>query len=121
MILSTLDIAILIAFITLIVAFRMWKGGRGKDSKDYFLAGRNLKWYLIGFSIVAANISTEQFVGMAGQGAGSVGLAGRICDGSGCGCLYYFLVRPTVETTSWTRKRVTDVMIRPYSSRLLIS
>jgi len=46
-----------------------------KTSEDYFLASRGLKWWLIGFSIVAANISTEQLVGMSGQGAGNVGLA----------------------------------------------
>ena len=38
-----------------------------KDSSDFFLAGRGLTWPLIGISIVAANISTEQMVGMAGQ------------------------------------------------------
>ncbi|NLF57188.1 MAG: sodium/solute symporter, partial [Candidatus Hydrogenedens sp.] len=43
--------------------------------EDYFLAGRGLTWPLIGLSIVAANLSTEQFVGMAGQSAGGVGLA----------------------------------------------
>ncbi len=46
-----------------------------RTSEDYFLGGRQLPWWLIGVSIVAANISTEQFVGMAGQAAGDVGLA----------------------------------------------
>lgn len=49
---------------------------RGKgDSEDYFLAGRGLTWWLVGFSLIAANISTEQFVGMSGSAAGSAGLA----------------------------------------------
>ena len=39
-----------------------------KDSADYFLAGRNLPWWLIGISLIASNISTEQLVGQAGQG-----------------------------------------------------
>jgi SSS family solute:Na+ symporter len=70
-----IDITIFIGFIVLVVSFSMYKSRREEDSEDYFLAGRGLKWYLIGFSIVAANISTEQFVGMSGQGAGKVGLA----------------------------------------------
>lgn len=41
---------------------------RQKDSTDYFLAGRRLTWWLIGSSLIAANISTEHFIGMAGSG-----------------------------------------------------
>jgi SSS family solute:Na+ symporter len=44
-------------------------------ASDYFLAGRGLSWWLIGFSLIAANISAEQFVGMSGQGAGLYGLS----------------------------------------------
>jgi SSS family solute:Na+ symporter len=39
-----------------------------KDSNSYFFAGNSLPWYLIGSSIIAANISAEQFVGMSGSG-----------------------------------------------------
>jgi solute:Na+ symporter, SSS family len=46
-----------------------------KSSEGYFLAGRGLHWWLIGFSLIAANISTEQFVGMSGNAASHVGLA----------------------------------------------
>ncbi len=74
-----LDFVFFIGFFLLVVSVSLWKSRTRKGSKgssaDYFLAGRNLTWPLIGISIVAANISTEQFVGMAGQGAGSVGLA----------------------------------------------
>ncbi len=69
------DIGFFLAFIGFVVAFAMYKSRRERNSEDYFLAGRGLTWPLIGLSIVAANISTEQMVGMAGQGAGSVGLA----------------------------------------------
>jgi len=69
------DIGVFLAFIGLVVGFSMFKSRREKTSEDYFLASRGLRWWLIGISIVAANISTEQFVGMAGQGAGSIGLA----------------------------------------------
>ncbi len=70
-----LDTAVMTVFFALVLGTSMFKSRKEKTSEDYFLAGRGLKWYLIGFSIVAANISTEQFVGMAGQGAGNIGLA----------------------------------------------
>jgi SSS family solute:Na+ symporter len=73
--LNVFDTGVFLAFIAFVVIFSMFKSRKEKTSEDYFLASRGLKWWLIGISIVAANISTEQFVGMAGQGAGSIGLA----------------------------------------------
>lgn len=73
--LSIADIIVFLAFIGFVVAFSMFKGRREKTGEDYFLAGRGLVWPLIGFSLIAANISTEQFVGMNGSAAGGVGLA----------------------------------------------
>ena len=75
MALTNLDLVIFIAFFGAVIGFSMFKSRRGRGSEDFFLAGRGLTWPLIGLSIVAANLSTEQFVGMAGQGAGDVGLA----------------------------------------------
>jgi len=76
---TILDAVFFFGFFTLVVGVSIWKSrpakGGNRKSSDYFLAGRGLTWPLIGISIVAANISTEQFVGMAGQGAGSVGIA----------------------------------------------
>jgi SSS family solute:Na+ symporter len=69
------DIALFAGFFALVIGVSLYKSRREKSSEDYFLASRGLIWPLIGFSIVAANLSTEQFVGMAGQGAGDVGLA----------------------------------------------
>ena len=73
--LHALDILFFVAFFAVVVAFSMYKSRKEETSEDYFLASRGLTWPLIGLSIVAANISTEQIVGMAGQGAGDVGLA----------------------------------------------
>ncbi len=73
--LGGLDLAVIVAFFALVIGVSLWKSRREKSSEGYFLAGRGLNWWLIGLSIVAANISTEQMVGMAGQGAGDVGLA----------------------------------------------
>ncbi len=67
-----------------IIGLGIWKSGSsgssetGGDSggaEGYFLAGRGLSWWLVGFSLIAANISTEQFVGMSGKAANWVGLA----------------------------------------------
>jgi SSS family solute:Na+ symporter len=69
------DIGFFILFFACVVSISMYKSRKEKTSEDYFLAGRGLTWWLIGFSIIAAIISTEQFVGMAGQAAGSMGLA----------------------------------------------
>lgn len=57
--LNYFDVAFFLVFIFAVVGFSMFKSRREEGSEDYFLAGRGLKWYLIGFSIVAANLSTE--------------------------------------------------------------
>lgn len=75
MIFSPLDYVVFLGFYAIVVGFALWKSRGERTSTDYFLGGRSLPWWLIGISIVAANISTEQMVGMAGQGAGGVGLA----------------------------------------------
>jgi SSS family solute:Na+ symporter len=58
-----------------VVGLGLYKSRNEKTGEDYFLAGRGLKWWLIGFSLIAANISSEQFVGMSGDAAKHVGLA----------------------------------------------
>ena len=67
-----------------VIGLGIWKSsdsGSESESKsesgtaDYFLAGRGLSWWLVGFSLIAANISTEQFVGTSGKAANWVGLA----------------------------------------------
>ena len=70
-----LDIVVFVAFFAVVVSFALLKSRKRETGEDYFLAGRELRWYLIGLSIVAANLSTEQFVGMAGDAAGESGLA----------------------------------------------
>lgn len=58
-----------------VVAFIAWWSGRNqKDTTDYFLAGRNAGWFVIGASIFTSNIGSEHIVGLAGQGA-STGMA----------------------------------------------
>ncbi len=70
-----LDLSVFVGFFLVVVAVSMYQSRREKTGEDFFLAGRSLIWPLIGFSLIAANISTEHFVGMSGQGAGVAGLA----------------------------------------------
>ncbi len=69
---STLDYIIFIGYIAFIVFLGLWvsreKKGHKKDSKDYFLASKALPWWAVGASLIAANISAEQFIGMSGSG-----------------------------------------------------
>ena len=74
--LTGLDIGIFVLFFIAVIIVGLMKSRHEKSSEDYFLAGRGLNWWLIGFSLIAANISAEQFVGMSGQAAkDSIGLA----------------------------------------------
>lgn len=73
---GTLDLLVFLAFVALVLYVGLSRSRNAGDSgQDYFLAGRGLPWWLIGFSLIAANISTEQFVGMSGNAASHVGLA----------------------------------------------
>ncbi|WP_425396076.1 sodium:solute symporter family transporter [Aeoliella sp.] len=75
---GALDIIIFVAFVASVIAIGLWKSreeDHEKDAQDYFLAGRGLTWWLVGFSLIAANISTEQFVGMSGKAADWLGMA----------------------------------------------
>jgi SSS family solute:Na+ symporter len=73
---SGIDIAVFLVFIGAVISLGLYKSrGEGKSSEEFFLAGRGLKWWLIGVSLIAANISSEQFVGMSGAAADYLGLA----------------------------------------------
>ena len=73
--LELLDIFVLVIFFAVVLSISMYKSRKEKTGEDYFLASRKLLWPFIGLSLIAANISSEHFVGMSGQGAGNVGLA----------------------------------------------
>lgn len=73
--LGLIDILPFILFFIIVVGTSMYKSRREETGEGFFLASRNLLWPMIGLSLIAANISTEQIVGMSGQGAGNVGMA----------------------------------------------
>jgi SSS family solute:Na+ symporter len=67
-----LDWAVIALYFSVLLCVAWWVVRRGKDSAaDYFLAGRNLSWWIIGASIFASNIGSEHVVGLAGAGATS--------------------------------------------------
>ena len=72
MTLSTVDIAIVCVYAVSIFLLAQWvsreRGTHRKDAQDYFLASRALPWWAIGSSLIAANISAEQIIGMSGSG-----------------------------------------------------
>ncbi|GAI03180.1 unnamed protein product, partial [marine sediment metagenome] len=73
--LSILDIGLFLAFFVIAIGTSLYKSRKEETGEDFFLASRELFWPLIGLSLIAANISTEHFVGMSGQGAGIAGMA----------------------------------------------
>ncbi|WP_017446789.1 sodium:solute symporter family transporter [Gayadomonas joobiniege] len=76
-----IEITLFVLAVAGVIGMGIWKSKQGVDdlehqsSSSYFLAGRGLSWYLVGFSLIAANISTEQFVGMSGKAADWLGMA----------------------------------------------
>ncbi|WP_026711899.1 sodium/sugar symporter [Flavobacterium filum] len=73
-----IDYIVFIGYALLILGVGLWmsrtKKGHQKNAEDYFLASKSLPWWAIGTSLIAANISAEQFIGMSGSGF-AVGLA----------------------------------------------
>lgn len=69
---STLDLVIFVLYCLLIIGIGLWvsreKKGHEKNASDYFLASKSLPWWAIGTSLIASNISAEQFIGMSGSG-----------------------------------------------------
>ena len=70
--LAGLDIAIFIAYALALLAIALWisrdEKSHEKNPEDYFLASKSLPWWAIGASLIAANISAEQIIGMSGSG-----------------------------------------------------
>ncbi len=75
---TTTDYVIFVLYALTILSIGLWvsrtKKGETKTAEDYFLAGKSLPWWAIGASLIAANISAEQFIGMSGSGF-AIGLA----------------------------------------------
>ena len=77
---EALDYIIFAIYAIVILGVGLWvsrnKKGETKSTEDYFLASKSLPWWAIGASLIAANISAEQFIGMSGSGfAGGLAIA----------------------------------------------
>ena len=77
---ETLDYIVFALYAIVILSVGLWvsrsKRGETKSTEDYFLASKSLPWWAIGASLIAANISAEQFIGMSGSGfAGGLAIA----------------------------------------------
>ena len=69
-VLHTLDWIVIAGYFTIILGLAWWVIKKQKNTSDeYFLAGRNLSWFIVGASIFASNIGSEHIVGLAGSGA----------------------------------------------------
>ena len=73
-VLAPLDVAIIAIYFVIIFGIGFYFAKKGRNSEEYFLAGRSIGWFAIGASLFVSNISTEHFIGLAGSGASS-GLA----------------------------------------------
>lgn len=70
---TTLDAVVFLCYFLVVAAYGIWiyrrkNAGSGSASRDYFLAEGSLTWWAIGASLIASNISAEQFIGMSGAG-----------------------------------------------------
>ena len=76
--LNTKDLIIFLVYFIIVGSYGYWIYSRRKsrehDSKAFFLAEGSLTWWAIGASLIASNISAEQFIGMSGNGF-SIGVA----------------------------------------------
>lgn len=66
----TVDLVIVLVYLAVLISLGLFLGrnkkGHQKSASDYFLAGNSLTWWAVGASLIAANISAEQFIGMSG-------------------------------------------------------
>lgn len=68
---ETLDWIVIVVYFLVLAGIAVWVMSRGQsNTEDYFLAGRNIGWFIVGASIFASNIGSEHIVGLAGAGAG---------------------------------------------------
>src|SRR5512139_12445 len=65
--LATADWLVLAAYVVAIVAFGLWVGRGTRGVDDFFLAGRQMRWWAAGLSVMATQISAITFVGTTGQ------------------------------------------------------
>ena len=74
LVMGSIDWGVLAIYFMIIFGVAIWAGRqerKGGESEDFFLAGRNVGWFVIGASLFASNIGSEHLIGLAGTGAAS--------------------------------------------------
>ena len=67
--LNVFEIGVFVVYLIAVIIIGFVSGRKGKeDTAHFFLANRNLPWFVIGFSLIASSISSEQFIGEVGWG-----------------------------------------------------
>ncbi|WP_339115439.1 sodium/solute symporter [Thioclava sp. GXIMD2076] len=123
---TTLDIAVIIAYLVVVLAIGIWVSMRTKTGDDLFLGGRSLAWGAIGLSLFASNISTTTIIGLTGS-AYATGIASSAFEWmSGIPLIFLALIfaplylKAKVTTTpEWLDQRYSR-KVRLYFSALTI-
>src|SRR5207245_2549518 len=64
---APLDWTVLVSYLIAIVSFGVWSGRGNRRIDDFFLAGRQMRWWAVGLSVMATQISAVTFIGTTGQ------------------------------------------------------
>ena len=100
--------------------------GAGKDSSSFFLAGRNLPWWIVGLSLYATNIGAEHLVGLTGDAyryglsAGTVELTTAMCLGFAAAVLFPYYIRNQVFTIPEFLEMRYNPLARSFFSGLML-
>jgi solute:Na+ symporter, SSS family len=100
--------------------------GAGKDSSHFFLAGRNLPWWIVGLSLYATNIGAEHLVGLTGDSyryglcAGTVELTTAMCLGIAAAALFPYYIRNQVFTIPEFLEMRYSPLARSFFSGLML-
>jgi len=65
--LSTLDLTIVVVYLVGVTSFGLWASRGIRSTKDFFLAGRSLPWWVAGMSMVVSDIGAKDMIGLAGE------------------------------------------------------
>ena len=104
--LSTLDIIIVFVYFVAMMAFGIWKSRGQTTAEDYFLGGRNLKWWMVGISMVVSDIGALELVGVAGS-AYLAGLA--VANFEWIGCIPAMIVAAFLFIPFYWRARIYTI------------
>lgn len=89
---TTLDWGVVVAYIALVMVIGLWFSRGQKTKRDYFLGGRNLSWWAVGFSIVATETSALTFIGIPAMAIGKFAVDKGVFTVAGGSLLFMMVV-----------------------------